>query len=182
MTEFKQLPVLQRLFRAGASAILVISMLYCGYLAYRFITGHDTFVAGGNITGTDRLMIIVSLCLATVSLVVMSADAHDYLMRVERRFKLKDVRKLEIIVLIVLGLALAMSALVVGPQLFVALVPAVAIYTLMVVRPTNAEAHAEAQETIKRLRAESKQRRSAKRKTGSKSTKGKSKSRSRRKR
>jgi O-antigen/teichoic acid export membrane protein len=178
MTEFRQLPVLQRLFRAAATAILLISMLYCGWLAYTFIAGE----AGADITGTDRLVMIVSAGLATVSLVVMSADTHDYLMRAERRFKLKDVRKLEIIVLIALGLALSMSALVVGPQMFAALVPAVAIYTLLVVRPTNAEAHAEAQETIKRLRSESKERRATKRKTAPRNAKGKSKPRSRRKR
>ncbi len=175
MTEFKELPASQRLFRAAASAVLVISTLYCGALTYSYATG-DRY------TGNDRLILIVALAGATLCCIIMSADAYDFLMRGKRRYKIEDVRKVEILVLIALGLALAMSALVVGLQLFVTLVPAVAIYSLLVVRPTNEEAHAEAKKVIDRMRVEKREQRSGGRRRQQSSTKGKSRQRSGRKR
>lgn len=152
MTEFKDQPLAQRLFKAAASAILLISTIYCGFQTYAAATG-------SRYTGNDRLILTVSLVLTTLACLVMTADAYDFLIRPARRYKLEDVRKLQMIVLIVLGGALSASALVVGAQLFMTLVPAVVIYVLLVVRPTNAEA----QEQLKKQRQRTKAQRTANR-------------------
>ncbi len=147
---FKDRPASTRMFNAGATAVLLLSFSYCGFQMYGA-------VKGVRYTGNDQLMLVVALALATVSTLVMTADAYDYLMRGARRYKIEDVRRIEMIVLIVLGAALAISSLVVGFQLFVTLVPAVVVYTFLVVRPTNAEAQAR----LKNERRETKAGRSA---------------------
>lgn len=176
MTDFKDLPASQRMYRAVITGILLISTIYCGWLAYVYATN-------GRYSGNQLLILVLSLVGATVTCLIMTADAYDFLMRSKRRFKLEDVRKIEILVLIVLGLALAASSLVVGLRLFVTLVPAVAVYTLLIVRPTNEEAHAEAKKVINRMRVENKERKStARKKSPSPSSKSKSKARTSRRR
>jgi hypothetical protein len=145
---FKDKPASTRMFNAGASAVLMLSCIYCGFQTISAATG-------GKYTGNNQLMLVASLALATVATLIMTADAYDFLMRGARKFKVDDVRKIELIVMIVLGLALAVSSLVVGFALFVTLVPAVVVYTFLVVRPTNAEAQAR----LKNERQETKARR-----------------------
>lgn len=132
MIEFKNLPLGQRLFRAAALTILTGSTLYCGFLTYGYIT--DDPYAGWN-----GVILVASVALAGFACLAMTADAYDYLMR-GRHFALEDVSKLQMITLVVLGVAFAASAFVVGPKLFVTLAPAVVVYILLVVKPTNVEA------------------------------------------
>lgn len=145
---FKEKPAATRMFNAAASAILLVSFIYCAFQTYAAATG-DRY------SGNDRLILVIALALATISTLVMTADAYDYLMRGARQYKLEDVRKVEIAVLIVLGAALALSSLVVEFRLFMTLVPAVVVYTFLVVRPTNAEA----QQRLEKGRRQSKGRR-----------------------
>jgi hypothetical protein len=86
----------------------------------------------------------------------MTADAWDFWMH-ERSYSINDVRKVQLAVTIVLGLALAMSALVVKWALFMTIAPAIIIYLFLVVRPTNEAA-------VKEIKESEKQRKAAKRK------------------
>jgi hypothetical protein len=134
MTEFKDLPVGQRLFRAFALTILTGSTVYAAFLTYGYIID-DRYV------GWKATVLVATVALATFALLAMTADAFDYLMR-DRRYPLEDVTKLQLVVLVVLGVAFTASAFVVGLRLFMTFAPAVVIYVLFVVRPTNVAAQA----------------------------------------
>lgn len=165
MMEFKQLPLSTRLYNAGATAIILLSAIYIGYSTI-------AYARGTIYTGNNKLLLVAALGLCTFALVVFLADSYDFLMRGERKFKVEDVRKVEIAALLALGLGLSVSALVVGLKVFVTLVPAVAIYTLLVVRPTNAAAHADAKKTINRMRADSREARGKQKSGGAKHSSG----------
>jgi hypothetical protein len=137
MTDFKSLPLTQRLFRALMLTILTGSTVYAVMLAYNYIT--DDRYAGWQAT-----VLVASVALSAFALMAMTADAFDYLMR-ERHFSLQEVTKLEMVVLVALGIAFTASAFVVGLKLFMTFAPAVVIYILLVVKPTSVEA----QEAIK---------------------------------
>lgn len=154
MTTFKELPVGTRLFRAAGLGILTISFVYCGYLVYTVAT--TQVITGQSVEGSDLIILIVSLILAALSGLVMTADAWDFWMHDPRAYSLNDVRKVQLAVLIVLGLALVMSALVVTWALFMTIAPALIIYLFLVVRPTNEAA-------VKELKESEKQRKAAKR-------------------
>ncbi|HET6496656.1 MAG TPA: hypothetical protein VFH61_14960 [Thermoleophilia bacterium] len=132
MTDFKSLPLSQRLFRALMLTILTGSTVYCAFLTYKYITD-DRYV------GWQATLLVVTVAFTTFSLLAMTADAFDYLMR-ERHYSLEDVTKLEMVVLVVLGIAFTASAFVVGLKLFMTFAPAVVIYILLVVKPTSVEA------------------------------------------
>jgi hypothetical protein len=163
MMEFKQLPLSTRLYNAGATGIMLLSAIYIGYSAF-------AYARSSTYAGNQKMLLVASLGLCTFALVVFLADSYDFLMRGERKFKVEDVRKVEIAALIALGLGLSVSALVVGLKVFVTLVPAVAIYTLLVVRPTNAVAHAEAKKVINKMRADSREARGRQKSGGAKHT------------
>lgn len=165
MMEFKQLPLTTRLFNAAMSAIVLISTIYVGYLIVFYIRSPQY-------TGTQRWLLVGSLVVCTLALIVFTADSYDYLMHAQRKFKIEDVRKVEVVALIALGVGLSTSALVVGLKLFVTLVPAVIIYTLLVVRPSNAEAHTQAKKTITNMRADRIENRGKQKSGGSKHSTG----------
>ena len=137
MTDFKSLPLTQRLFRALMLTVLTGSTLYAVVLTYNYITD-DRYV------GWQATVLVATVALTAFALMAMTADAFDYLMR-ERHFSLQDVTKLEMVVLVALGIAFTVSAFVVGLKLFMTFAPAVVIYILLVVKPTSVEA----QEAIK---------------------------------
>jgi hypothetical protein len=132
MTDFKSLPLGQRLFRALMLSILTGSTVYCAWLTYNYFTD-DRYV------GWQGTVLVVTVAFTTFSLLAMTADAFDYLMR-ERHYSLEDVTKMEMVVLVVLGIAFTASAFVVGLKLFMTFAPAVVIYILLVVKPTSVEA------------------------------------------
>lgn len=166
MATFKELPVGARLFRAAGLGILMLSFVYCVYLVITVATGRR--ISGMAVEGSDLIILLVSLALAALTSLVMTADAWDFWMR-DRSYAINDVRKLQLAVLIVLGLSLAMSALVVKWALFMTIAPAIVVYMYLVVRPTNEAAVKELKESEKR-RKESTRRRQATGRAASQST------------
>jgi len=153
MASFKDLPVGTRLFRAAGLGVLTISFVYSAYLVITVALRKT--ISGQAVEGTDLIILMVSLILTTLACLVMTADAWDFWMH-ERSYSINDVRKVQLAVTIVLGLALAMSALVVKWALFMTIAPAIIIYLFLVVRPTNEAA-------VKELKESEKQRKAAKR-------------------
>ncbi len=139
------------MFRAGALAILTLSCLYCFGLVVKYLIG-DEFV------GWNRIILVASVLISAVVCLVMVADAYDFWIR-GRSFAIADVRKLQLTALILLGLALSMSALVVKYALFMTIAPAIIIYVMLIVKPTNEAAVAQvkgekkAQKTAKARRS-----------------------------